>query len=255
MHFESRWMPDAFALKSAMLQDIAQGPWTEVGPGGLEPSLAWTARLLRAEPRRGSEIANLLLELGLQHGAPALAVAVLLASASCPELLEIAQYLAYRHGPGEAREALERALPTLEARARAVSKPYACVVWQPEPAVLWLADAQALWAAVEASVELGQPRAGGEDPLDWLGDLLSRLPWVAAELPALLTRLLAGSAAQRRAALAFGLHQPPRAKLKAVWQAALTANPAWLSEPAPPALPGPHGQTLGQVLAALRERH
>ncbi len=254
MHFESRWIPDGFALKKAALADIAQGAWSAVGQGGDEPSLAWLGRLLKEHPERGREIGNLLLELGLQRGDSELAVAVLLAAGQCPWLLEVAQFLAYRLGPGEARDTLNGALATLEGRARSVQKPYACVVLTPDPALLWLADGPTLLAEVQASVLLAVPRAGGQDALDWLAELAPRLPWVAAELPKMIQVLLDGSPQQRLAALAFGLHAPARGKLKPLWQGALAAAAPWLQEPAPPSWPGPPKQTLGQVLQTLVDR-
>jgi hypothetical protein len=204
MHFESRWVPDGWALKKAALDDAEQGAWSELGKGGLEPSLAWLGRLLQQHSERGLDIANLLLDMGQQRGAPELAVTVLLAAGQCPWLLEVAQFLSCRLGPGEARDTLDAAMPTLERRARSVPKPYACVVLTPAPAVLWLADAPTLLAAARESVRIGVPRAGGADPLDWLAELAPRLAWVNAALPTLLATLAEGTPEERRAALALG---------------------------------------------------
>lgn len=254
MHFESRWVPDGFALKKAVLADVANGAWTAVGKGGDEPSLAWLGRLLKEQPERGREIANLLLELGLKRGESELAVAVLLAAGQCPWLLELAQFLAYRLDPGEARNTLNAAMATLEGRARSVQKPYACVVLTPFPEVLWLADGATLLAEALASVQGGVPRAGGDDALDWLAEVAPRLPWVGAELPKIIQVLLDGSPDQRLAALAFGLHAPARGKLKSVWQGALNSAAPWLQEPAPPSWPGALKQNLGQILLNLVDR-
>lgn len=203
MHFESRWVPDAWTLNQAAHADAEQGAWIELGKGGLEPSLAWLGRLLEQHPERGLEIANLVLEMGQQRGAPGLAVAVLLSAGHCPWLLEVAHFFAYRLGEGEARDTLNAALPTLELRARSVRQPYACVVWKPAPAVLWLADAPTLLAAARDSVKIGVPRAGGTDPLDWLAELAPRLPWVRAGLPSIRAALLDGTPEERRAASAL----------------------------------------------------
>jgi hypothetical protein len=255
MHFESRWVPDAWTLKKAALDDAEQGAWLEVGKGGLEPSLAWLGRLLQQHPERGLEVANLLLEMGQQGAAPALAVAVMLSAGHCPWLLEVAQFLACRLGRGEARDTLNAAMPTLELRARSVRKPYACVVLKPEPSVLWLADARTLLAAVRDSVGMNVPRAGGADPLDWLAELAPRLPWVGAALPSILEALLDGTPEERRAAVALGAQSTAPQKLAPVWQRALSSEAPWLQEPAPPSWPGESGQTLGQVLLALTRRH
>jgi hypothetical protein len=254
MHFESRWVPDAWTLKKVAQDDAEQGAWIEVGKGGLEPSLGWLGRLLQQHPERGRDIAHLILEMGQQGGAPGLAVAVLLAAGHCPWLLEVAQFLAYRLGPGEARDTLHAALPTLEHRARSVRTPYACVVLNPEPSALWLSDAETLLAAAKESVEMDVPRTGGAHPLDWLAELAPRLPWVGAAVPSILTALLEGGPKERRAALSFGLHATARHKLAPVWQRALASADPWLQEPAPPSWPSASGQTLGQVLLTLAQR-
>ena len=141
--------------------------------------------------------------MGQQRGEPELAVAVLPAAGHCPWLLEVAQFLSCRLGPGEARDTPDAAMPTLERRTRSVRQPYACVVLTPEPAVLWLADAPTLLAAARESVRIGVPRAGGAT-LDWLAELAPRLPWVNAALPSLLATLAEGTPEERRAALALG---------------------------------------------------
>jgi len=273
MQFEQHTFATSADLLSIAHGSLADGPLARVHRDQDEPSLLWLDRLAAQRSDWHKPIGDVLVALATSplDDAQGSVVDWFDRAVTAPALVGAGQRI-LRERPNlqslTGRAFDPQATPVyfgavlprhLEAAARYARHDQVLLFRRPDYALATLSSREDLLRESQIAAEFGNSRLdGGIDgwyTLDWLRQIAFFVPWVRAEVPAVL-RELATSAAAREAAVQYALCAGDKADLEPLLQEWLGQAPAWLEQEATikrfEPQPATFGGCLRQALAAAR---